>query len=562
MHNNGPETVLFQDRQRDTFACLLILTIICGFLFFLKTSSLPLADSEESREALVVQDMLGSSTLAGWFMPRLEGAVFDKPALFFWLAAAGQYLTGDLEAGGRLVSGLSALLAVLIAFSLGHHLKGNFTGLVSGLVLATSPEFFFLARWYRMEMLFVLLMWAALWWFWRYESADNPAPNRYRWLGFYAFCALASLVKGPTGLALPVFVVGSYLLIVRRWRGVMEMFSLWGIGAYLLIAGLWYIPAAIIYPDWTYRFLVLHNLSRYAGYGFGRHGLHGGGPFTYVPFLLAGLLPWTCFLFMAAERSFPRLWRTRIFNKDYLFLWLAALIPFLFFSFSGIKLSSYILPVFPPLSVLIACVISEWVGLAASDRHYLDGTLILRVFIAVMFGGIIGIEAYMGWLNRSIVFLFLAAGCWLWMMSFALRLARRRLFIGSAVAAVISILSFSISHTGPAAYEYMSCHEFGKTVRNRITDNSVLCYWDDRMYAFPLYAGRTSGVKIDDKDPADMKKLADLMYSGKTVYCIVPEIKMKEFEAFRKIYAGSLDIIFNNGRFFVFSNASGRTART
>ena len=545
------DRVLFPDKSKDTFVCVAILTVACGVLFLLNISSLPLANSEEAREALVAQDMLQRGQ---WLMPTLEGVAFDKPPLFFWLAAAGQYILGDIELPGRLISAISGFLAVIIAYAFGRRIKGNLAGLLAGLILATSPEFFFLARWYRMEMLFTLSMWAALWWFWRYETQSEQTKSKriFKWLGFYAFCAVATLAKGPAGLALPIMIVGVYFLLCRNYKAIIEFFSISGISLYLFIVALWYVPVAIRYPQWTYEFFILHNLSRYGGKGFGRHGLYGAGPFTFIPFLLGGLLPWTCFLPMTIERNFPRIWSKKPLKSDLLFLWSAAVVPFVFFSFSGIKLSSYILPVFPPLAVLIACFITEWMSLDAADKLYRRGTLTMHIILIGMLLAMMGIEMYMGWLDGFIILLFVQVLFCFVMMRRALCRANFKVFIGFVLIGTVSILLFGIVHTGPVAYEYMSCRQFGLAVRQRITPETVLCYLEHRQYSFALYDGTTSAVFIDKDKPADIKKLADLMSSEKTVYCIVTDLKA--LEAFKQTYKGRLNIILDNKEFLMFSN--------
>ncbi|RPI63223.1 MAG: phospholipid carrier-dependent glycosyltransferase, partial [Planctomycetaceae bacterium] len=148
--------------------CIGLLIVLCLVLYLPGTWQMPLADPEESRCALIVQHMIQSGE---WLMPHLDGDLyFDKPAPYFWLAAVGQLATGNIEFSGRLVSALFAIAAVLMAFSAGRRMGGNLAGLVAGIVLATSVEFVFMARWYRMDMPLATLVWAALWWFWRYET--------------------------------------------------------------------------------------------------------------------------------------------------------------------------------------------------------------------------------------------------------------------------------------------------------------------------------------------------------------------------------------------------------
>jgi len=548
--------ILFQAKGTHTFLCLAVLIALCSLLFLLNASSLPLADPEESRCALTVQDIFRTGD---WIVPHLQNRLyFDKPMPFFWLAAAGQYFSGSLEAGGRLVAAVSGLLAVLVAFAFASRLKDNFTGLLAGIILATSPEFFFLARWYRMESLFTLLMWAALWWFWRYEAqSDTKKLKRtFKWLGFYVFCALATLVKGPAGLVLPLAVVAGYLTIRRGLTGIKEIFSLPGIIAYLLIAAIWYVPIAIRSPEWIYQFFVVQNFHRYTGQGFGHRGLSGWGPLTYIPFLLGGLLPWTIYLPMTIEKNFPRKWSANTQSPNALFLWLAAIVPFIFFSFSGVKLSSYILPVFPPMAVLIAWALAEWVDLPDRDKNYLHGTTLLPIALVAILSTLAVVEIYMHWLDLWIALPVLSMAASLVMMHIEIQHRRRKSFLCWAIIAVVTTLLFAILHTAPYLFDAMSYHKLVLPIRSRITPETVLCYWDCSPYSFPLYLGRTSAIHIDDEDPNQIKELIKLLSSEQPVYVCCPKDEFEDFNKFRTAYQGPMSIPINNGEFLIFTNVT------
>ena len=170
--------------EPGTGACILVLLGLCSLLFPLNTWSLPLADPDEARSALVVQHMLRTGD---WITPHVGGRAFmDKPAAYYWLAMVGRALTGDIEMGGRLVAATFGALAVLVTFAFARSVAGNRAGLLAGAILATAPGPLTAARLYRMDMPLVALMWAALWWFWRYERlAERSSTNaRRQWLGF------------------------------------------------------------------------------------------------------------------------------------------------------------------------------------------------------------------------------------------------------------------------------------------------------------------------------------------------------------------------------------------
>ena len=150
----------------------MVLVALALVLFVFRANILPLMDPDESRCALIVRQMLRGGD---WLLPHLNGqAYWDKPAVFFWLAAAGQRLTGNAELGGRLVAAVAGCLCVLVTYAYARRLGGRAAGLLAGIALATSAEFLFVARWYRMDMCFVAAMWAALWW---YGEANYP-PRR------------------------------------------------------------------------------------------------------------------------------------------------------------------------------------------------------------------------------------------------------------------------------------------------------------------------------------------------------------------------------------------------
>ena len=184
-----------------TWVHVVLLVVVAGGLFLVGSGSLPLGDPEEARCALTVREMIRGGD---WLVPHLNGEVyFNKPAPFFWLAAVVRMASGNVEFGGRAVAALAGVLAVLVTYDMGRRLFGTRAGLLAGLILATCGQFAFMARWYRMDRPFAAAMWAAIWWFWRAEErrvGPDGKPDRAGWVGFYAFCGLATLMKGPGGL--------------------------------------------------------------------------------------------------------------------------------------------------------------------------------------------------------------------------------------------------------------------------------------------------------------------------------------------------------------------------
>lgn len=496
-----------------------LLAGVCGVLFLSNSAALPLSDPEESRCALIVRQMLAGGD---WIVPHLEGEpYFDKPAPFFWLAAAGQVLTGSAELGGRLIPALAAMCAVFVAFCFARRLWGDPAGVLAGVILATSGEFLFLARWYRMDMPFAAAMWAAVWWFWKYDSRrleGLPVPGRRMWVGFYALAGVATLFKGPAGLGLPVIIVGGYLLLSRQGKRLLELLNPWGLGVYLLIAAPWYLAVALREPGYAYEFFVRQNLLRYVGGA--RLGHHWPG-ILYVPILLAGMLPWTVYLPGTVGRLFPWRWRLRAERPAVLLLWPAVLLPLLFFCFSGTKLAGYILPVFPPLAVLVAGLIAPWIRSHQDDALMKHGARAMLGTIVILPLVPIGVEIYLG-----------AAGAWLAVpacialvsaaaMVRSLRLARRGAFVSWAAVAIVGVYLYLIWHTAPIAYGLMSTRHLARSIPQPLAPNAEICFWDKAESSLLLYAGIGQGERFRQSDPAALGRLMERLAGDHVVYCLV-----------------------------------------
>ena len=79
--------------------------------------------------------------------------------------------------------------------------------------------------------------------------------------------------------------------------------------------------------------------------------------FAYIPHLFAGFFPWSLFLPLALIYT----WRDFKLRRDerIVFLWIWFLVVFVIFSFLGKKVSRYILPLYPAISLLVARI---WVN--------------------------------------------------------------------------------------------------------------------------------------------------------------------------------------------------------
>src|SRR5216684_933546 len=319
-------------RTRQTVAGLLLL---CFLLYFWDLGQIPFYNYEESKEALVVWEMVNGG---GWILPLRNGTELPlKPPLFHWFGALIALLSGRVnEFAVRSPSAFFATGAVLVTFFFGQAMWNWRVGLLSALILATSPEW---ARWAvnaRSDMAMVFFLTAAFVLFFRFWHGQ--ATNRRLIYLFYGSVGLATLAKGPLGLVFPGLVVLGFLVVSRELRFVWRMRLVEGTVIVFLIAASWYLLALWqggaeffrrqILDEHVFRFLENDQGGPSRDHAF----------YYYVPLVCAGMFPWS--LFFPALGHF--LYRSRAELRDSKIFYLA----------SG-KRTNYILPLYPAVALLL-----------------------------------------------------------------------------------------------------------------------------------------------------------------------------------------------------------------
>lgn len=326
-------------RWKALLPALLIATAFFAFL-----GSRGLNEPDEGRYAELGREMLISGD---WLVPHLNGFPhFQKPPMLYWLTAASFGAFGVNEWAARLPSALAALGILALTAWMGRALFGRGAGWLAALVLASSIEFFVLARALTPDMLLSFWVAAAVACL---VQTQRGKGRVWGWL-FFAAMGLGFLTKGPMALVVPSCAA----LGLRFAAGRSEMRARlpWGWGLLLALAiGLsWFVAVSMRHPELFRYFAGDELLARFASKSHGR-----SKPFWFfLPTLVVGFLPWT-FLFPAMARDVWRKLRARsplTPAQGLLLGW--ALPPFLILSLSGSKLVTYILPLLPALALATA----------------------------------------------------------------------------------------------------------------------------------------------------------------------------------------------------------------
>src|SRR5262249_35571935 len=110
---------------------------ISGLMFFVNLGGATLWDIDEGRNMECAYEMMEANN---WIVPTFNSALrVDKPALLYWLQILSYRCFGVNEFAGRLPSALAALATVLLAYELARSMFTRTTGLIAGVVVATTP---------------------------------------------------------------------------------------------------------------------------------------------------------------------------------------------------------------------------------------------------------------------------------------------------------------------------------------------------------------------------------------------------------------------------------------
>jgi len=325
-------------------AWLLLPLLIAAALYGIGLTSTDLWTPDEPRYAEVAREMV----LRGDYIhPHCNGKPYaEKPPLFFWAVVAASRLTGGVDTlAVRLPSVLSALGTLVLLILLVEELFGRRAALIGGCMLATAPEFFWLARSGHIDMLLTLLITASLFGFWRWYSQGGWA-----WLVvFYGFMGPAVLAKGPVGMALPVLVVVCFLLARGEARKLWKMAPHIGLPAAAGIVLLWYIPAMRDMPELRPAVVIGRQVADRMFKGVSHRVNLFYYPFFQVVSLAWGMAPWSVPALFAAVPA----WRSRR-EPGVMFLLCWAAVIFGFFTLIASKREIYILPMYPAAAGLAA----------------------------------------------------------------------------------------------------------------------------------------------------------------------------------------------------------------
>ncbi|MFZ4793457.1 MAG: phospholipid carrier-dependent glycosyltransferase [Blastocatellia bacterium] len=499
---------------------LVALGLLSFFLLIFGTWKLPLIGPDEPRYAEIGRVM---ALTGDWITPRLGGIDwFEKPALTYWLVAGGFKLFGESEFTARIGIGLTGMLGVLLLYFAGTRFRSARFGYLSAAVLVSSGMWIGFSRVATFDLPLAVAIELAMiaWLLW--DRAETRRARVVYWSLFGLALGLAMLAKGLVGILFPVIIVGVHSILTGKLKRLLDPARILAAGAiFLATSSLWYGPMIArhgrLFID---EFFIAHHFQRYLTNQY-RHPQ----PFWFFVFVaVAGCFPWIYPLLVRAGGLRNR-WRSLLADETdrfELFTWLWALIPIIFFSFSGSKLPGYILPVFPPLAMIIARQLEDWWDEERPSRaHIVSVTLTMAtiflaaVMIALRGSQLLGLDKFSAFRLAAMGVLVAFAYQIIWFL-LHIRAATRFLPFGFAVVliAVINIVS-------PVLAERETLKPLGELATRLALPGERMVFYINSNHRINYYATQlplrdSKSYFVTAMSPAEILPLID-RYGGESI---------------------------------------------
>lgn len=356
---------------------ILLLAGIFGFFIFL--GSYALLDVDETRYVHMAEQMFKTKDFMTLY---LNGDYFfEKPPMFFWLECSSFKIFGSInEFTARLPIVLLSFLPVSLLFDLCRRVKNIKFAFICTLTLLTSFEYVILSKIAILDSVFTSFLTASCLCY-LYTFYVKNKNKKYFWYLTYIFSALAVLTKGLPGIAIPVLLIGITSFIFKTQKESIKYSSL-GIILFLLITLPWHIIMLKMYNSYFFEeYIYKHHILRFLG----SPVIDRTKPwYFYLETLLWGFFP-HIFVFISYLADKIRKTKANPLPQLFAFKFLGyniitALIILVFFSISKGKLATYILPLYPFLSVVTGFIWLEYIN---KDNIFIKYALLsFNIFIA------------------------------------------------------------------------------------------------------------------------------------------------------------------------------------
>jgi len=317
---------------------ILILVLLAAFLFFYKLGVPTVWDNDEGQLLGSAVEMVKSHE---FLTPHLNSAVyFHKPPLYAWLTSIVFSVFGFSEFWGRFWAAIFGIGGVFLTYKFGKRLFNERVGLISALVLLTTPLYIVLSKAALVDIVLCFFITLSLYFF--YRGYESQSEKKWFYLMF-ASMALGTITKGPLGLVIPTLSILLFLVIERKLAFAFKMPLIKGGLIYLLVAAPWFILEAFREPSFLKIIFGVYLFTVYVT----PLQQHPGPIYYYLLVVLFAMLPWSGFLISS------------FFKKPHALPLSVFLVMLAVFSTGATKVPGYFLPAFPFLAIIVGNYLNE-----------------------------------------------------------------------------------------------------------------------------------------------------------------------------------------------------------
>ena len=362
-------------RGRSAVIWLFCLSLLLGFAFQGTRAVWSTDEGRYTENALQMIDS-GNYLVPAYGTDRLN---FSKPPMTYWAIAAAVNAFGHNEWAVRAPNALAFALTTLLLCLMGGQLlpeKMWLPGLIYVLTLAP----FIATNVVSTDTLLTLFEALAMAGFVMAElTPGTPArrgPVYLMWLGF----GLAFLTKGPPGL-LPLLAIVPFIVKRDGWRALGRIFAPGGLALFAVVGFLWYLVVIVRTPGLLHYFLYFEVYERILTPTQNRNPQWYGWILAYGPVFAFTTLPWSLAMFRGIGEALSlaswRRWWREASTPLLLLLWFV--LPLIIFCVSRSRLPVYALPLFLPLSLMLALGLRQRIDLTRTHQRILLGVWIVAL---------------------------------------------------------------------------------------------------------------------------------------------------------------------------------------
>jgi 4-amino-4-deoxy-L-arabinose transferase-like glycosyltransferase len=324
----------------------LLIVVVAAIVLFYRLGEPALKNWDEAIYAEVAKEIVQTGD---WLTLRWQNANwFEKPPLTFWVIAGLFGLFGVDEFWARAVSALAGVGVVAVVYGLGKLQRGPVCGLIAALVLLTTFQFVQMSRLVNTDVLLLFFIYLSIYGYIRVRNGD-----RRWWYLVSVSCALGFMVKSFASLVAPA-AIGLALVADRQVIETLKAnhfrFSILA-GLALIVpwhAAMIYLYESAFVDEYFYYHVWSRTVTALEG--------HRGTYWFYLNEIWLKTHPWWSIAPLAVGFH---VWQVK---RDRSWVVILALIVLVFGYYTFVvhtKSTSYILPVYPALALLIADLLTR-----------------------------------------------------------------------------------------------------------------------------------------------------------------------------------------------------------